>query len=327
MGLTGIVLDATIRLLPIETSRMSVDTHRLPDLDALMAAMADGDDDDYRYSVAWIDLAAKGRQMGRSVLTRGDHARLDQLPAKQPGRAARLRARQLVSVPPVIPPMGLLNHAHGGDVQRDVVPQGAARRSASMQSISSFFHPLDMVGQWNRVSTARRAGAVPVMVPFGQRRRCAASSSGVGQRHGELPRRAEALRPRQRGPAQLPAARLDARARHARRAPGLGELLHSLDDMVLEAGGRHYFAKDAHTTPETIRRGYPRLAEWQAVRDAVDPLGVWQSDLGRRLPRRLTTDRPRHLDQDPWTTHSANRRPSSCSAARATSVSPSCASC
>lgn len=66
-------------------------------------------------------------------------------------------------------------------------------------------------------------------------------------------------------------------------APGLDQLLHRLDDMVLEAGGRNYFAKDAHTSPLTIRRGYPRLAEWQAVRERVDPLGVWQSDLGRRL--------------------------------------------
>jgi decaprenylphospho-beta-D-ribofuranose 2-oxidase len=65
--------------------------------------------------------------------------------------------------------------------------------------------------------------------------------------------------------------------------PGLGMLLHRLDEMVLQAGGRNYFAKDAHTTPETVRRGYPRLAEWQAVRRRVDPLQVWQSDLGRRL--------------------------------------------
>ena len=64
---------------------------------------------------------------------------------------------------------------------------------------------------------------------------------------------------------------------------GLGDLLHGLDRVVLDAGGRHYFAKDSHMTPEAVRRGYPRLDEWKAVRDEVDPLGVWQSDLGRRL--------------------------------------------
>ena len=80
MGLTGVMIDATIRLLPIETSRMRIDTSRVADLDALLATMSCGDDD-VRYSVAWIDLVAKGRHLGRSVLTRGDHALVDDLNA------------------------------------------------------------------------------------------------------------------------------------------------------------------------------------------------------------------------------------------------------
>ncbi|MBA3983110.1 MAG: FAD-binding oxidoreductase, partial [Acidimicrobiia bacterium] len=70
MGLTGIILDATFSLIPIETSRCVVETVRLPDLDALFALMSSGDDA-VRYSVAWIDLLAKGAHLGRSVLTRG----------------------------------------------------------------------------------------------------------------------------------------------------------------------------------------------------------------------------------------------------------------
>ena len=53
--------------------------------------------------------------------------------------------------------------------------------------------------------------------------------------------------------------------------------------LVLDAGGRHYFAKDGRTTAAAIRQGYPRLEEWKAVRDSVDPEHVWQSDLSRRL--------------------------------------------
>jgi decaprenylphospho-beta-D-ribofuranose 2-oxidase len=66
-------------------------------------------------------------------------------------------------------------------------------------------------------------------------------------------------------------------------ATGLAGLLHGLDDVVLDAGGRHYLAKDAHTTPMAIRRGYPRLDEWRATRASVDPAGVWASDQSRRL--------------------------------------------
>ena len=53
--------------------------------------------------------------------------------------------------------------------------------------------------------------------------------------------------------------------------PGLRELFHTFDGLVLDAGGRHYLAKDAHMTPDAVRRGYPRLDEWRAIRAAVDP--------------------------------------------------------
>jgi decaprenylphospho-beta-D-ribofuranose 2-oxidase len=64
---------------------------------------------------------------------------------------------------------------------------------------------------------------------------------------------------------------------------GLAELLATVDTMVLDAGGRHYLAKDSHVSPSAVRRGYPRLAEWQSVRNEMDPTGVWNSDLSRRL--------------------------------------------
>ena len=78
---------------------------------------------------------------------------------------------------------------------------------------------------------------------------------------------------------------------------GLAELLRSLDALVLDAGGRHYLAKDFHTSPDAIRRGYPRLDDWLAVRQRVDPSGVWVSDL--RPPTRSHREhRPLHLNQE-----------------------------
>ena len=88
--------------------------------------------------------------------------------------------------------------------------------------------------------------------------------------------------------------RAQAERRFAREVRMLRTITHPALPVVLDAfsaGGRHYLAKDAHIGPAEVKTGYPRLAEWTAVRDAVDPTGLWQSDLGRRLG--LCQRRPR----------------------------------
>ena len=68
-----------------------------------------------------------------------------------------------------------------------------------------------------------------------------------------------------------------------RAAPGLEPLLQGFDRAVADAGGRVYLSKDARLRPETVRTMYPRLDEWRAARDRVDPERVWCSDLARRV--------------------------------------------
>ncbi|MDQ3826707.1 MAG: FAD-binding oxidoreductase, partial [Actinomycetota bacterium] len=81
MGLTGIILRATIRATRVETAFFAVDTERTRNLDDLMGRLQ-ANDDEYTYSVAWIDLVARGASLGRAVLTRGWSATRDQLPKK-----------------------------------------------------------------------------------------------------------------------------------------------------------------------------------------------------------------------------------------------------
>jgi decaprenylphospho-beta-D-ribofuranose 2-oxidase len=283
MGLTGAIVEATISLLPIETSRMSVDTSRLPDLDSVFAELT-ASDEHYRYSVAWIDLLAKGRHMGRGVWTRGDHATLEELPTDQRSNPFAYGPRQVLSVPPLVPSMGLVHHATAVPFNELWFRKAPSHREGQLQSIAAFFHPLDMAGGWNRVYG--RAGMLQYqfVVPFGEEdamRRIVERLVDSG-----APICLTVLKRFGKGneaPLSFPCPGWTLAIDVPAASRGLGDLLHSLDRVVLDAGGRHYFAKDATTSPANIRRGYPRLDAWKAVQHRVDPTGVWQSDMSRRL--------------------------------------------
>ncbi|MEU8747232.1 FAD-binding oxidoreductase [Streptomyces parvulus] len=284
MGLTGVILTATLRLQPVETALMSVDTERAADLDDLMARLT-ATDHRYRYSVAWIDLLARGRATGRAVLTRGDHAPLDALPARSRARRAPLafRTSRLPAAPDLVPD-GLLGRTTVGLFNELWYRKSPRLSRGRLQRISTFFHPLDGVPHWNRIYG--RGGFVQYQFVVGEGReealrrivrrisdhRCP-SFLAVLKRFGEadpgwlsfpLPGWTLAL--------DIPAG-----------LPGLGAFLDELDEEVAEAGGRVYLAKDARLRPELLAAMYPRLDDFRALRAELDPHGVFVSDLARRL--------------------------------------------
>ncbi|HTZ10643.1 MAG TPA: FAD-binding oxidoreductase [Acidimicrobiales bacterium] len=285
MGLTGVVTEATLALVPVETSTMLVDTERATDLDDCMARMA-GRDAEYRYSVAWIDCLARGRRLGRAVLTRADHARRDDLPPSRRGggEALRFAPAQRLTVPVTAPP-GLLNVASITAFNEVWFRKAPRRRQGQPQSIAAYFHPLDGVGAWNRLYGPRGFLQYQFVVPFGAEdalravlerlsARRVASFLAVLKRFG----------PGDPGPLSFPAPGWTLALDLPGGRPGLGELLDGLDEVVAAAGGRVYLAKDARLRPDLLAAMYPRLGEFQAVRRRVDPEGVLGSDLARRLP-------------------------------------------
>jgi FAD/FMN-containing dehydrogenase len=65
----------------------------------------------------------------------------------------------------------------------------------------------------------------------------------------------------------------------------LAALLQDFDRIVLDAGGRFYFAKNSETTAETARRflGEETIGKFKAFKKRCDPNNILESDLYRRV--------------------------------------------
>jgi decaprenylphospho-beta-D-ribofuranose 2-oxidase len=282
MGLTGVILEATIRCPRIGSSRLLVDTDRAPDLDSVLELMSSGDHA-YDYSVAWIDLMATGRSMGRSVLTRGRFATAEEAAPKTGRNTFAYKAGVIANTPPFIPP-GLLNKLSIRAFNELWFRKAPTERRDELQTIPTFFHPLDMVGGWNRIYGPGGFLQWQFVIPFG-------TEATLTQIIGELSKAGctsflavlKSFGEGNPAPLSFPAAGWTLALDIPTGVPGLGPLLDHLDDLVAEAGGRIYLAKDSRMRAELVGTMYPRLDEWRAVRDRVDPNRVFQSDLARRL--------------------------------------------
>jgi decaprenylphospho-beta-D-ribofuranose 2-oxidase len=277
MGLTGIILSAIFRLIPIETVFIRQETHRARNLHEAMERFEQSQH--WTYSVAWIDCLAQDDSLGRSLIYLGEHARRDELPPSlNAGLDAIVRRNRRV---PFDLPGFALNRWTVRAFNEIYYRRG--RPGVSFVDYDTYFYPLDTILEWNRIygragfvqyqCVLPKAASAPGMTALLER----IARSGMGSFLGVLK-----LFGRQDGLLSFPmegyTLALDFRAD----APTFS-LLIELDAIVADHGGRLYLAKDARGGPDLLRRGYPRLAEFSAVRATFDPAGKFSSLQSQRL--------------------------------------------
>jgi len=282
LGLTGIILAADLKLAPVETDLVEMESIRVDDLDHFFAVSADSAA--FTHTVSWLDSVAKGATMGRGIFMRGRHA-----PAGVDGGDGVLGKvvgglSPLLGVPVDLPDwlmnratMRLFNEAYFRKHprgQRDVVT-----------GYQPFFFPLDFVRDWNRGYGPRGMLQYQLVVPPDPENRVMrevlrqVTDSGMPSFLTVIKEFGDRDHPWLSFPRAGCLLALD----FPNFGPSLLHLLDRLDALVADAGGRIYLGKDARLSRDTFRRMYPEWTEWKAVRDAWDPNHVFQSALGRRL--------------------------------------------
>jgi decaprenylphospho-beta-D-ribofuranose 2-oxidase len=283
MGLTGIILDATFSLIPIETRHCVVTNERVPDFDTLIEKMI-ASDHLYRYSVAWIDLCATGSSLGRALLASANHASHAELSEMNPKEARDPLAYSpptLADIPSVVPNVfNKLTIKAFNELWYRKTP----KLQHHTETLTGFFHPLDMVGWWNRLYGRNGFIQYQFVVPDNAVDTLRTIVERVAAHgHASFVNVLKRFGPASGGHLSFPTSGWTLTIDVPSSVDCLDALLADLNEMILAVGGRHYLAKDAQLTPAVISAGYPRLDEWKAIRRTVDPNGRWASDLARRL--------------------------------------------
>jgi FAD/FMN-containing dehydrogenase len=273
LGLTGLILSASIRLMRVPSLDIVETATPFRGLDEFFA-LAAATDRDNEYAVAWIDQLARGRGFGRGVLLAGNHDRH--------GRHIASRPNGRLSVP-FQPPFNVLSRPFLR------VFNAAYRRTKSRLSAShragyqGFFFPLDSVRGWNRLYGPKGLFQHQSVVPEEAAREAVPELLDAARRAGQgsfltVLKRFGAIR----SPAYLsfPRAGYTLTLDFSNRGEATLKLLEDLDRITMAAGGAVNPYKDARMSAEVFAASFPTWRKLEAMRDPAFLSGFWARTAG-----------------------------------------------
>lgn len=275
MGLTGLITRASLKMRKIPGPWLRVRHKPARDLEAVFGLLAEENEEPY--SVAWIDCLAKDKSLGRSVLMLGDHI-------EAPRPAVNLKCKPLISVPFDMPSC-LLSSPTLKLFNEVFYRRQASRTRFFISDPDAFFYPLDSVGKWNRMYGRKGFIQYQCVLPEASAFTCIQkllehiSKAGAASFLAVLKKMGGASE----GMLAFPTLGYTLALDIPYRGETTKQLVQALDKEVLKGNGRINLCKDALLAPDAFRAMYPRLQEWQEVKRKIDPNGLLQSELSRRL--------------------------------------------
>ncbi len=280
MGLTGVILRAAIRLRRVQSGWIRQRTLAAPNLDAALKAFEDTAQ--ATYSMAWIDCAASGPTMGRSIVMSGEHAIRSELPAALRAKPFETPAHGSPRVPFDLPGFAL-NPWSIRAFNSVYYWSGARKPPSSLVGWGPFFYPLDAIRDWNRIYGRKGFMQFQCVVPLeshaeGLRAILGAiSRTGAGSFLAVL-KRFGPQDSRLSFPMEGYTLALDFPLNDRSLT-----LMPELDRITADHGGRFYLAKDSRMSADTLRQTDPRWQAFASMRRESGLAGAFVSAQSTRL--------------------------------------------
>ncbi len=297
LGLLGVFTSITLQLKRLHSGDLDVEAWAAPSLRAMLDEMEPLKDTS-DYLVGWVDGTKRGGGLGRGQIHRAHYLPpgADPRPAHTLSLDYQDLPSRLIGLAPqaLLPGLMRLGANPLGVTLVNSAKYLAARAQNHhhyRQSLAAFNFLLDYVPNWQYMYGPRGLFQYQSFIPLAAAPSTFKSQLALTQQRG-LPNYLGVLK-RHRPDRFLLSHAVDGyslamdfpvpgSARGLRR---LTELTHDLNHLVLEAGGRFYFAKDSTLTPQAVQQflGEDTLARFHALKARCDPDNLLQTQLYRRL--------------------------------------------
>lgn len=268
LGLTGIILSVELQLRRIESNQIQKHSIKFNNLNEFFD-LSNEFDSKYEYSVAWIDCLATGKNIGRGHYILGDHASEGAL---EPAKSSSLAM-------PFDPPFSFVNNVSLKAFNTIYYHRQRHKTTKHLVNYVPFFYPLDRILQWNKMYGRKGFQQYQCVVPKDQSREVlrellqAIAISGMGSFLAVLKQFGELQSP---GLLSFPMSGTTLALDFPQREPEISKLFATLDQLVQEADGRIYPAKDANMSPTHFKQSYTDWQHVEALRDPQLQSRFWQ---------------------------------------------------
>lgn len=270
MGLTGIILDATIQLTTITSNKIIQKTIKTLDLKQTFTAFEENQNS--TYSVAWIDCLAQDDELGKSIVFLGE-------PENQGELSYQYKTK--IKMPLFLPSfilnswsIKLFNWFYYFIVKEKT-------KSVSLQQ---FFFPLDGIVDWNKMYGKKGFLQYQVVIPINDAFAGVSeilqkiSDSKQGSFLAVLKRMGNANNNLLSFPMDGYTLALDFKVNKK-----VFKLLDELDEIVIKYKGRIYLCKDARMSSDTFNQGYKQADKFRQFRKDSELDKHFQSHQSQRL--------------------------------------------
>lgn len=268
LGLTGVILEASIRLRPVRGEWLDVETLPFQNLDEFFS-LSEQSEADWEYTVAWVDCLST---QSRGIFMRGVHS-----PLAHAELTHKCASRNI----PFTPPFSLINGLSLRAFNQIYYAAHQLKQRRSIIHYEPFFYPLDSIKGWNKLYGSRGFYQYQCVVPMKGGRQVIKEllTAIANEKMGSFLTVLKVFG--DKAPAGLlsfPMHGITLALDFPNQDERTQLLFATLDKLVSAAGGRIYCAKDASMSQALFAQTYPALTQFITYRDP----GI-SSSLSRRL--------------------------------------------